>query len=53
MSNYDGEVSEVSLQSSLIWIQGLILNYFNSDSLIFQDTELLFFNYYTNVYPAL
>ena len=53
MKNYDGQISRVSLQSGLIWMQGFILNYFNSNSLIFNQTDLMFYNYYTSIYPAI
>jgi hypothetical protein len=35
MTNYNGEVSKMSLMTALTWMQGYILNYFNSKSLIF------------------
>ena len=53
MKDYNGEVSEVSLMSALTWMQGYILNYFNSGSLIFNDTSLLFYNFYNSIYPAI
>lgn len=38
--------------SALTWMQGYILNFFNTGSLIFNDTSLLFHNFYTSIYPA-
>lgn len=52
MTNYNGEVSQVSLLEALTWMQGYILNYFNEQSLTYNDTSLLLFNYYNNIYPA-
>lgn len=53
MANYNGDVSEVSLLTGLTWMQGNILNFFNADSLVYNDTSLLFYNYYNSIYPAL
>lgn len=53
MKNYNGEMSEVSLMTALTWMQGYILNFFNSGSLIFNDTSLLLHNFYTSIYPAI
>ncbi len=53
MKNYDNKTSRVSLQSGLIWMQGFILNYFDDQSLLSNQTELMFYNFYNSIYPAI